>query len=360
MKPVFEIIDLGTLPGGSTSHAVALNNRGQVAGWDGYAGSPFFQVAWIWQEGVISALAMPMKGLTSNVRDINDWGQMIGQTKQLIGDHQSSDDGSLKALHVGQFGTMLGNKGNAPFLPFLVRDERAEFFGHSEPGRVLLQAINNKGHVLGWLDTFYQDEPDRPPRKTRKSFLWREGQFTEIAAADSGKFQAYGLNDLGQVVGRATSPDGEHGFHAWLWHDGQLTALGTLGGYSIPQAINASGQIVGVSQSDEDGEENPVHGFLWENGTMINLDGTSEVQESRPLAINRHGQIVGQSNTEDDQTYGFLWHDGQMHNLNELVAPGSNWDITEAVSINDLCQIACNAQSDGVSHALLLTPLSPE
>ncbi len=194
MKPAFEIIDLGTLPGGSMSHAVALNNRGQVAGWGGYPGSPFFQVAWVWQDGILSSLTMPAEGLTSDVRDINDLGQIIGQTKQLIGDHQSSDDSSLKALHVGPLGTMLGNKGNTPFLPFIVRDGRAEFFRHPEPGRILLQAINNKGHVLGWLDTFHQDEPDRPPRKTRKSFLWRDGQFTDIVAVDGGKFQAYGLN----------------------------------------------------------------------------------------------------------------------------------------------------------------------
>ncbi len=161
-------------------------------------------------------------------------------------------------------------------------------------------------------------------------------------------------------MGRADSPNGEHGSHAWLWQDGQLTDLGTMGGYSIPQAINASGQVVGVSQSHEDGEEIPVHGFLWENGTMINLDETSEVQESRPLAINRHGQIVGQLDTEDGPIYGFLWHNGQMHNLNELVVIEAKWDITEAIDINDWGQIACNAQRDGVSHALLLTPLSPE
>lgn len=351
---------MGTLPGNSSSHAVALNNRGQVAGWGGSPGNPFFQFPWVWQEGSLSALTLPLEGLTGDVQDINGHRQIIGQTKQLIGDHQSRDDGSLKAVHVGPLGTMLGSKGNAPFLPFLVRDGRTEFFEHPEQGRVLLRAINNHGHVLGWLDTFYQEEPNRPPRKTRKSFLWRDGQFTDIAAQDGGKFQAYGLNDLDQVVGTAVSPSGEHNSHAWLWQDGQLTDLGTLGGYSIPRAINLLGQIVGVSHTHNEGEEVPVHGFLWDNGTLINLDGTSGFQASRPLAINNRGQIVGQLSIEDGEDgpiFGFLWQAGQMHNLNELVVPGSDWDITEAIDINDMGQIACNAERDGASRALLLMPL---
>ena len=85
-----------------------------------------------------------------------------------------------------------------------------------------------------------------------------------------------------------------------------MTDLGSLGGYSIPHAINATGQVVGVSSTDAEAEDNPVHGFLWENGRMIDLDGTSKARESRPRAINACGQVVGQSDTEDGPIFGFL------------------------------------------------------
>ena len=99
-----------------------------------------------------------------------------------------------------------------------MRGGQAEFFVHPDQGHAILRAINNKGDVLGWIDIFHPAEPERPPRrKTRRSFLWSDGELRHIAARDGGKFQAYGLNDLGHVVGTADSSDGEHASHAWLW-----------------------------------------------------------------------------------------------------------------------------------------------
>lgn len=359
MKLAFAVIDLGTLPGGSMSKVEAINNRGQVVGWEGYRGRPFLWTSWIWQDGSLSALVMPREDLTSAANGVNDLGHIIGKTYQLLGDHRETDGdrGGLKALSVGPAGTRLGNKGHSHSLPFLVRDGHTEFFQHPDEGRVFLRAINNQGHIIGWLDTFHQVQHDRPPSKTRKSFLWRDGELTDITASDGGKFQAYDLNDMGDVVGTADSLDDNHASHAWLWQDGRMTDLGTLGWYSIPHAINSAGQVVGVSATDEQDEDNPVHGFLWDNGIMINLDGTSEVRASRPLAINAHGQIVGQLDIEDGPIYGFLWQDGKMHDLNELVAPELSWEILEAVDINDKGQIACNGERNGVSRGLLLTPL---
>lgn len=333
------------------SKAYALNNRGQIVGMGGYPGSGFLWAAWLWQDGRLSALSMPNEGLASVAKDINDQGQIIGQAYQLIGDHSKADgDGDgLQALPVGPGGMRLGDKGSAPLRPFLMRDGRAEFFLHPDAGQVFLRAINNKGHIIGWSDTFHQVQPNQPPRKTRKSFLWSDGRLTDLMARDGGRFQAYALNDMGQIVGTADSPDGNHASHAWLWQNGRMSDLGTLGGYSIPNAINAVGQVVGESSTNQHDEGNPVHGFLWQNGTMINLDGTSETQESRPLAINAHGQIVGRLDfdVEDGPIYGFLWQDGKMHDLNELIDPALGWQIAEAVDINDCGQIACKGEKDG-------------
>lgn len=58
-----------------------------------------------------------------------------------------------------------------------------------------------------------------------------------------------GLNDRGQVVGRATAPNGVGGdrTHAFLYADGAMIDLGTLGGTegSHALAVNESGSVVG-------------------------------------------------------------------------------------------------------------------
>ena len=73
------------------------------------------------------------------------------------------------------------------------------------------------------------------------------GGFTSIA---------FGINELGQVVGWSHTPTGEQ--HAFLW-----TASGgmqALGGLSIALSINNAGQIVGYSELPS----GALHATLWE------------------------------------------------------------------------------------------------
>ena len=58
-------------------------------------------------------------------------------------------------------------------------------------------------------------------------------------------------------------PGRKHGF---LWQDGVITGLGTLGGpYSFAVAINERGQVVG-SRKTEAALQAPWHAFLWQDG----------------------------------------------------------------------------------------------
>ena len=79
---------------------------------------------------------------------------------------------------------------------------------------------------------------------------------------------AYGINNLGQAVGFYMLP-GNGAFHGFLWKDGVLRDIGTLGGnYSEASAINDAGQVVGTSTLPGDAEN---HAFLWQNGVMRDL-----------------------------------------------------------------------------------------
>ena len=64
---------------------------------------------------------------------------------------------------------------------------------------------------------------------------------------------ALGINDSGQVVGRSyTSSSYPFATHAFLYSNGVMTDLGTLGGTSSEAyGINAGGQVVGGSLPEQ-------------------------------------------------------------------------------------------------------------
>ena len=69
-----------------------------------------------------------------------------------------------------------------------------------------------------------------------------------------------GLCGKGQVVGEGSIPFSSYHMHAFLWKDGTMTDLGTLGGAtSWAYGINNRGQVVGYSETAS-GE---MRAFLW-------------------------------------------------------------------------------------------------
>jgi probable HAF family extracellular repeat protein len=106
--------------------------------------------------------------------------------------------------------------------------------------------------------------------------------------------EAYGINNVGQVVGRSYAAAG---IRAFLWDAaGGMQDLGVLpNGTSVSEAlgINDAGQVVGFS-----GESLGQKAFLWDvvNG-MQNLNDLIDPGLSVSLratsAINASGQIVG-------------------------------------------------------------------
>jgi probable HAF family extracellular repeat protein len=83
--------------------------------------------------------------------------------------------------------------------------------------------------------------------------------------------------------------------------------LGTLGGAeTFPAALNASGEVVGQS----DVEDGTGHAFLWRAGRMIDLGSLPGYPESAALGINSRGEVIVQTDREDESCYGgpgFLW-----------------------------------------------------
>ncbi len=100
--------------------------------------------------------------------------------------------------------------------------------------------------------------------------------------------QAYGINDLGQIVGNYTDSSGE--VHGFIDNGGTYTTLhdplGAKGTFA--QGINDAGQIVGY-YIDSSGT---MHGFLYSGGTYTTIDDALGT-EHQLYGINNAGQIAG-------------------------------------------------------------------
>jgi probable HAF family extracellular repeat protein len=107
--------------------------------------------------------------------------------------------------------------------------------------------------------------------------------------------EACGIDDSGQVVGNALN-------RGFILTGGKMVDLGTLNGAwgetSKAVAMNASGQVIGLSNTASGGP-NGTQPFLYMHASMYDLNdllepSTGDWTDLLPAAINDNGQIAGQ------------------------------------------------------------------
>ena len=156
---------------------------------------------------------------------------------------------------------------------------------------------------------------------------------TDLGTLGGTFSQAFGMNDKGWVVGFSTT-EGDVGLHAFLWRDGVMTDLGTLGGsdplpLSAALSINNRGEIVGLSETSiaDTVGENFCGDFLvclpvvWRGGAITTLPilGNNGVA----IDINGRGEVGGRTDglqfdpACDPSFTGtpVLWETGLVHEL---------------------------------------------
>jgi len=101
---------------------------------------------------------------------------------------------------------------------------------------------------------------------------------------------AQGINNSGQVTGSSSLAGGFNPYYAFLYSNGSMQDLGTLGGQSFGYGINNSGQVAGTYFVA--GTDNQYRAFLYSNGSMQDL-GTLGGLKSGAAGINNFGQVTG-------------------------------------------------------------------
>ncbi len=209
------------------------------------------------------------------------------------------------------------------------------------------QDMNNFGDVVGWSHTttaggrhafLYTAESGMQDLNVVAGSVLPSGWVLDIA---------YGINDLGQIVGNSGSRGFRYtpaGNQAAEFLD--LEALGMR----VARAINDFGDVAGTC-IDAEGRER-VCLFTDEDG-LIQLPLTSDGRLWRPQAINNDGQIVGYTTTVRNEAVRYTPGVGVelLGFLKLIVSPYSN-----GTDINDAGQVAgYSAPRRSVTHAFRYT-----
>jgi probable HAF family extracellular repeat protein len=199
--------------------------------------------------------------------------------------------------------------------------------------------------------------------------VWKDGELTDLGTFGGPASYAGAINDHDQVVGFAlnSTPDSfdlgsscqnfamPTQMHAFIWHDGFLQDLGTLGGTdSCALFINERGQVAGNSFTNSivnPGTGRPtLHPFLWAGDEMKDL-GTLGGTLAFANGINNRGQIAGASTLAGDAAFhAFLWDKGKLTDFGTL-----GGDFVEVIGLNEAGESVGKADLPGslTYHAFL-------
>lgn len=235
--------------------------------------------------------------------------------------------------------------------------------------------VNDAGTVVGISDYLLNSCVSSGPRRAH-AFRYQGngpmedlGNFDDSTGGGCAHSHALGINAAGDVVGlsgrQAWGGFGSTcGFddemyliaHAFLIPHGQgkgaMVDLGQpangTGNYNYSEALatNDHGQIA-VNGTANDGT---LHAYRYEGGgvyTPLGALGT----DTKGLAINNHGEIVGNVWEGAAPRSPFLYTGGTLVQLQQLLPADTPWALARATAINDAGEIAGTGFVGGAEHA---------
>jgi probable HAF family extracellular repeat protein len=221
--------------------------------------------------------------------------------------------------------------------------------------------INNAGQVVGAAETRVHDETCAAPQVLQTLPTVWEGLLGARALPTfpgDPDGAAIANNDNGQVTGFSGNCSSNPYAHALLWQNGRLFHLPSLGGEmnNNGQDINSAGVVAGFSDLTGDATG---HAVIWRNGKVRDLGTLLGDVSSSANGINDLDQVVGDSCDSEGDCAAFLWQNGTMIDLNSLLPPDSPLYLVYALDINNSGEIVGEAYdwSTGKYPAFVAVPL---
>jgi probable HAF family extracellular repeat protein len=331
-----QLRDLGALPGNNSSSVFEVNGAGVgVGASETTTYDPY--TGWpadhavMYANGKVTDLGTLPGGFESQANDINASGLVSGFASNGIPDPYSMFSWGTQAR------SFIWQNGVMTDIGTL-----------GGPDAVSL-TLNARGQITGqsYTNSSANAAFGVP---TTDPFLWQNGRMRDLGTLGGVFGTPNWMNNRGEVVG-VSDLAGDQAFHPFLWNGTRMLDLGTLGG-SVGMAnwVNDAGAVVGWATPPGD---NTAHGFLWSHGVMSDLTGADSLQCTVATAINDGGQIVGNTCDESD---ALLWANGKQYDLNTLVAP-SALQMTATSYIDDRGDIVGHGVlPDGSQREFLLIP----
>jgi probable HAF family extracellular repeat protein len=336
--------ELAPLPRGANTLPFSLSPSGITAGMsdncqlDPLTGFPEVRAA-IWQAGHVTDLGT-LGGNESTATFVNGRGQVAGQAANAIPD----------PFPFGAFGLPWATQSRA----FLWQGGVMHDLGTLGGPDAAPTSLNDRGEVAGISFTNFTPNPTTGV-PTQHPFLWQNGHMRDLGSLGGTLGFATWMNNVGDVVG-ASFLAGDQTFHPFLWNGSTMVDLGTLGGpWGYANWISSSGDVTGSAAVTPDGSAH--HAFLWKNGTMTDLVPVEGAPCSNGIGINSRGQVVGsRADCHGTQLGAMLWYHGSAFDLNTLIGP-SPLHLMEADYVNNRGEIACAATlPNGDLRIALLVP----
>jgi probable HAF family extracellular repeat protein len=167
---------------------------------------------------------------------------------------------------------------------------------------------------------------------------------------DAPMTRAEDINAIGQIVGGSVL----------LEPDGTVIELGSLGGGGTSAlAVNDHGQVVGHSRRRGDG---PYQGFVWTDGVMTNVSSLGGYEGGSAYGLNNLGQIIGAGSGPRPWCGSSFLYDPAIgvRRLRDLIPVDSGWASLGPYDINNEGQIAGTGDLNGATRAFLMSPVRPE
>lgn len=307
----------------------------------------------LWKDGAILDLGT-LGGATSIANDINDAGHVVGRADTLAGTGHAflvtPEDADSNGQPDRWFRDDDANGVNDLML------DLGTLGGPTSEAR----GINNLGQVVGRADL-------STAAVSYRAFVWSSATgMQNLGTFAASPYYTYGseanaINNRGQVTGSVYQTlntiyalSGVQGFTWDAAAGGAL--LGSLFAAQKATGINDAGQVVGsmgyiASSSMFSRWYAPTDAFLWQNGVTTHLGFSVPLSYTNPADPGFKVSI-----NKNAQVVGLntLWQDGVRLDLNGLVDPSLDWTVATTSDINDAGMIVGQGTHAGVNSSFLL------